>query len=189
MRIHTAGKSALIRACFGLTLMVSACGQALWAETLGAPPPAGKEYENTSKECRPDRSGMHPLSVVKSFYENLGKGDLPAIMGTFAENGKWVLHAPPGTVIPFAGTHEGRAAVQAFIESFGKNAKPSIFETRDFIVDKAKVVVLGYEEVTAIPTGKTWKAHWTMTFTVRNGKIASVDEVVDTEAISAAFRP
>jgi ketosteroid isomerase-like protein len=136
---------------------------------------------------RPDRAGRHSLKVVQSFFENLGKGDLPAMMAGFAPDAQWALHAPPGSAIPFAGVHTGRPAVQAFIETFGSNARPSVFETRDFIVDGNKVVVLGYEEVTAIPTGKAWKAHWTMTFTVRRGKIVHVDEAVDTEAISAAF--
>ncbi|HKP94334.1 MAG TPA: nuclear transport factor 2 family protein [Fibrobacteria bacterium] len=188
MSIHIVGKSSFIRNCIGLALVGGACFSAPRAETLGAPPQAGKGYEENSKECRPDRSGKHPLSVVKSFYENLGKGDLPAILETFAKDAKWVLHAPAATAIPFAGAYEGRAAVQTFIETFGKNAKPSKFETREFIVEKGKVVVLGYEEVTAIPTGKIWKAHWTMVFTVQNGKIVFVDEVVDTEAISTAFK-
>jgi uncharacterized protein len=183
-------KPAFIRNLIGFTLLAgSVCSSAPWAESLSSPPPAGQEYEAHAKECRSERSGKQALKVVQSFYENLGEGDLPGIMATFARDAKWVLHAPAGTVIPFAGAHEGHAAVQNFIETFGSNAKPSKFETREFIVDANKVVVLGYEEVTAIPTGKEWKAHWTMTFTVKNGKIISVDEVVDTEAISAAFRP
>jgi ketosteroid isomerase-like protein len=184
-----AQKTEFVRNLIGLAIAGSVGFSAAWAEPMSSPPPAGQQYEAHAKECRSDRSGKHALKVVKSFYENLGKGDLPGIMATFARDAKWVLHAPAGTVIPFAGVHDGHAAVKKFIETFGANAKPSVFETREFIVDAHKVVVLGYEEVTAIPTGKEWKAHWTMTFTVKNGKIASVDEVVDTEAISAAFRP
>lgn len=182
-------KPAFIRNLIGLALAASVGVSSTRAEAMSSPPPAGQEYEAHAKECSSDRSGKQALKVVKSFYENLGKGDLPAMMAAFARDAKWVLHAPAGTVIPFAGSHDGRAAVQAFIETFGANAKPSVFETREFIVDAHRVVVLGYEEAMAIPTGKEWKAHWTMTFTVKNGKIDLVDEVVDTEAISAAFRP
>lgn len=181
------GKPAFIRNLIGFALAGSFGLTASWAEPPSSPLPAGQAYEAHAKECRADRSGKHALKVVQSFYENLGKGDLPGIMATFARDAKWVLHAPAGTVIPFAGTHDGHAAVQKFIETFGANAKPSKFETREFIVDAHKVVVLGYEEAVAIPTGKEWKAHWTMTFTVKNGKIVLVDEVVDTEAIAAAF--
>lgn len=182
-------KSAFIRSLTGIVLAGSLGISTAWAEPMSSPPPAGQEYEAHAKECRSERSGRQALKVVQSFYENLGKGNLPGIMANFARDAKWVLHAPAGTVIPFAGTHDGHAAVQKFIETFGANAKPSKFETREFIVDANKVAVLGYEEVTAIPTGKEWKAHWTMTFTVKNGKIILVDEAVDTEAISAAFSP
>lgn len=186
---YQSGKIVLLRAFVCLTLAGGVGYSSARAESMSSPLPAGQAYEAHVKECQSNRTNKHALKVVKSFYENLGKGDLPAIMGTFARDAQWVLHAPAGTVIPFAGTHDGRAAVQAFIETFGSNASPSVFETREFIVDGPKVVVLGYEEATAIPTGKQWKAHWTMTFTVKNGKIISVDEVVDTEAISAAFQP
>jgi len=157
------------------------------AEPLGAPPAAGSASQDQVGQCRPDRSEKSSLAVVKSFYENLGKGDLPAMLELFAKDSKWILHGPSG--IPFAGIHEGRPGIQAFIESFGKNAKVSKFETREFIVDNNKVVVLGYEEATATPTGKSWKAHWTHVFTVQRGKIVLVDEVVDTAVILAAFQP
>lgn len=189
MSIPRIGNSTLIRFCLGLALLGGAGLPALAAESLSPPPEAGKGYEADSRKSRPDRAGRHSLKVVQSFFENLGKGDLPAMMRGFAPDAEWVLHAPAGTAIPFAGVHAGRPAVQAFIETFGRNARPSVFETRDFIVDGDKVVVLGYEEVTAIPTGKAWKAHWTMTFTVMRGKIVHVDEAVDTESISAAFEP
>jgi ketosteroid isomerase-like protein len=189
MSIPLIGNRTVIRCCLGVSLLGGAGLPALAAETLSPPPEAGKGYEENSREGRPDRAGRHSLKVVQSFFENLGKGDLPAMMSGFAPDAQWVLHAPAGTVIPFAGAHVGRPAVQAFIETFGSNARPTVFETREFIVEGNKVVVLGYEEATAIPTGKAWKAHWTMTFTVRRGKIVHVDEVVDTEAISAAFEP
>lgn len=189
MTSHPAGKKSVIRNCMGLALLGIAGLSAVSAESMSPPPQAGKGFEAHSREDRPDRAGRHSLKVVKTFFENLGKGDLPAMMAGFAPEAEWVLHAPAGTFIPFAGAHTGRPAVQAFIETFGSNARPTVFETREFIVDGNKVVVLGYEEATAIPTGKEWKAHWTMTFTVIRGKIVSVDEVVDTEAISAAFQP
>lgn len=163
------------------------CVSAPWAETQGAPPPAGKLYQESHSESCDSRPGKNPTAVVKDMYDKLGKGDLPGLLADFAKDAKWVLHGPAG--IPFAGSHEGIAEVQAFFESFGQNATPSKFETREFIADKDRVVVLGYEEVTATPTGKVWKAHWTMVFTVQKGKIVSVDEVVDTAAILAAFQP
>lgn len=188
MPIHPVTQKIPLRICMGLALLCLAGLSAESAESMSPPPKAGKAMEMDSNRFRP-AYGRHERKIVKAFFENLGKGDLPAMMAGFAPDAEWVLHAPPGTSIPFAGVHKGRAAVQAFIETFGRNAKPSVFETREFIATSTKVVVLGYEEATALPTGKTWKAHWTMTFTIKGDSIVSVDEVVDTEAISAAFRP
>jgi ketosteroid isomerase-like protein len=125
--------------------------------------------------------------VVRDVYEELGQGDLPGILENFAPDARWILHGPAG--IPFAGTHVGLAGIQAFFESFGKNAKVEKFETRNFIVEKNQVVVLGYEEVIAQPTGKPWKAHWAHVFTVQGGRIVLVEEIVDTAPILAAFQP
>lgn len=187
MPVHRSGKTVFIRGLKVLALAAGVCVPLASAEALGAPPPAGSGSQEHIGPGRPDHSEKASLAVVKSFYENLGKGNLPGILDLFAKDSKWILHGPAG--IPFAGTHEGRAGIQAFIESFGKNAKVSVFETREFIVDNHKVVVLGYEEAAATPTGKPWKAHWTHVFTVHRGKIVLVDEVVDTAAILAAFQP
>lgn len=187
MPVDLFGKTVFIRGFRNMALVGAVCFSLSPADPLGAPPAAGAAAQNHVGQCRPDHAEKTSLAVVKSFYENLGKGDLPAMLELFAKDSKWILHGPSG--IPFAGTHEGRAGIQAFIESFGKNAQVSKFETREFIVDNHKVVVLGYEEATATPTGKSWKAHWTHVFTVQGGKIVLVDEVVDTAAILAAFQP
>lgn len=147
------------------------------AEPRNPPPAAGQEGQAMGRV----------EAVVRDVYEELGQGDLPGILENFAPGAKWILHGPAG--IPFAGTHVGLAGIQAFFESFGKNAKVEKFETRNFIVEKNQVVVLGYEEVTAQPTGKPWKAHWAHVFTLHRGKIILVEEIVDTAPILAAFQP
>jgi len=149
----------------------------------GAPPPAGKAYQ----EAQCDRSGKNAGAVAQDFYDKLGKGDLPGMLEDFSKDAKWVLYGPAG--IPFAGVHEGQAGIKAFIETFGANAKVTRFEPKEFLSDKHKTVFQGYEEATAIPTGKSWKAHWTHSFTVEHGKIVLVEEVLETAPVLAAFQP
>ncbi len=153
----------------------------------GAPPPAGKIYQDGQKDSRCERSCKSASAVVADFYDKLGKGDLPGMLEDFSKDAKWVLYGPSG--IPFAGVHEGQDGIKAFIETFGANAKVTRFEPKEFLADKHKVVYLGYEEATAVPTGKSWKAHWTHSFTVERGKIVMVDEVLDTAPVLAAFQP
>jgi ketosteroid isomerase-like protein len=160
----------------------------------GAPPPAGKGYQEAQKEAQKEaqcerggKSASTASAVVQDFYAKLGQGDLPGMLADFAMDAKWVLYGPSG--IPFAGVHEGQAGIKSFIETFGANAKVTRFEPKEFLSDKHKAVFLGYEEATAIPTGKSWKAHWTHSFTVEHGKIVLVDEVLDTAPVLAAFQP
>lgn len=157
----------------------------------GAPPPAGKMYQDSQKEspkdARCERACKSAGAVVRDFYDNLGKGDLPGMLEGFSKDAKWVLYGPAG--IPFAGVHEGQDGIKAFIETFGANAKVTRFEPKEFLADKHKVVYLGYEEATAVPTGKSWKAHWTHSFTVERGKIVMVEETLDTAPVLAAFQP
>lgn len=154
----------------------------------GAPPPAGKQYQDQAQaEAKGGNSRKSASAVVQDFYDKLGQGDVPGLLEDFAKDAKWVLYGPAG--IPFAGTHEGQDGIRAFVESFGQNAKVTRFETKEFLADKRKVVVQGYEEATATPTGKSWKAHWTHSFTVERGKIVLVEEVLDTAPVLAAFQP
>jgi uncharacterized protein len=172
-------KVILITGMLGLSLSCTA--------SEGGSPSAVNEQESLRQSKPEPHKHQRPLAVVKQMYEKLGKGDLPGIMATFDKDAKWVLYGP--SQIPFAGTHEGIAAIQGFFESFGKNAKVEKFETLNFITENNQVVVMGYEEATAVPTGKKWKAHWAHVFTVKHGKIILVEEIVETAALLAAFQP
>jgi|GEM_PF-125287 len=181
-RLFSAGvcfKTFLITGILGISI---SCTEPEGASSSAMTEPAAL------RQSKPDHPKSHkPLAVVKEMYDNLGKGNLPGILATFDKKAKWVLYGP--SEIPFAGTHEGIAAIQGFFESFGQNAKVEKFETLSFIAEGDQVVVLGYEEATAVPTGKSWKAHWAHAFTVKHGKIVLVEEVVETAALLAAFQP
>lgn len=138
------------------------------------------------KDSRCGRSCRSASAVVQDFYDKLGQGDLPGMLENFAEDATWVLYGPSG--IPFAGVHEGREGIKAFIETFGASAQVTRFEPKEFVAGQHKVVVHGYEEATAVPTGKSWQAHWTHSFTVERGKIVRVREVLDTAPVLAAFQ-
>lgn len=153
----------------------------------GPPPAAGTQCGQERREDASGRRHRSASEVVGDFYDKLGQGDVPGLLDDFAGNAEWVLYGPSG--IPFAGVHRGRDGIRTFIESFGRNAAVTLFEPKEFLSDKRKVVVQGYEEATATPTGKTWKAHWTHSFTVERGEIVLVEEVLDTAPVLAAFQP
>lgn len=186
MSFHFIGKFPALPRLGSLALTGFLAFSAVSADP-GAPPPAGRSYQEAQKDSQCDRSGKNAGAVAQDFYDKLGKGDLPGMLEDFSKDAKWVLYGPAG--IPFAGVHEGQAGIKAFIETFGANAKVTRFEPKEFLSDKHKTVFQGYEEATAIPTGKGWKAHWTHSFTVEHGKIVLVEEVLDTAPVLAAFQP
>ena len=154
----------------------------LAASTVSAEP-AGEDHRDTP--C--DSHHRSASEVVQDFYTKLGQGDLAGMVADFSEDATWVLYGP--AEIPFAGVHQGRSGIQSFIETFGQNAAVSVFEPKEFLAGRHKVVVQGYEEATATPTGKTWEAHWTHSFTVQKGEIVLVEEVLETAPVLAAFQP
>lgn len=186
MTSHFFGKYSVLPRLVSLAITGLLAFSAVSADP-GAPPAAGKAYQEAQKDSQCDRSGKNAAVVAQDFYDKLGKGDLPGMLEDFSKDAKWVLYGPAG--IPFAGVHEGQDGIKSFIETFGANAKVTRFEPKEFLSDKHKTVYQGYEEATAVPTGKSWKAHWTHSFTVEHGKIVLVEEVLDTAPVLAAFQP
>lgn len=186
MTLEKVAALQFISKCSSLVLGICLSAPIAFAEP-SPPPPAGKLYHESQHESHHGKHGSHASEVVQDFYDKLGRGDLPGLMKNFADDAKWILYGP--SEIPFAGVHEGKSGIQAFIETFGKNAKVTRFEPKEFLSDKFKVVVHGYEEAVAVPTGKSWKAHWTHSFTVKRGRIVLVEEVLDTAPVLAAFLP
>jgi ketosteroid isomerase-like protein len=102
---------------------------------------------------------------------------LPKISsGSFrARTGRWLW--------PLAGTHRGleellRKAAEAMETSF--TAPP------EFVAQRNRVVVIGVATGKVRATNKPFKDNWVFAFTVREGKVATIREYVDTQALARA---
>ena len=124
------------------------------------------------------------LATVKRLYAAFGTGDLTGVLAALDESIDWTV---PGSA-PWAGEGRGHEHVRGFFQRFGATASLEKFEPRTFVADGDTVVVLGYEEGTFRQTGRTWKAHFTHTFTMSGGKITAHREYIDTQAIAEALR-
>ena len=113
------------------------------------------------------------LNTVKRLYAAFGAGDLPGLLA--------VIDA-------WSGEGHGHEHVERFFQKLGTTAALKTFEPRSFVSEGDEVVVMGYEEGTARATGRDWKTHFTHQFTVKDGKVTSHREYVDTQAIADAFR-
>src|SRR5664279_3565200 len=121
--------------------------------------------------------------LVAGMYEAFGRGDVAGILSALADDVEWEM---AGTA-PFAGRRNGPAAVQQFFVDLAGSAKIEMFEVDAVIGDGERVVVLGRERGTATQSGRSFEQHWAHSYTVRDGKVASVRLYEDTRAHAVAF--
>jgi ketosteroid isomerase-like protein len=62
----------------------------------------------------------------------------------------------------------------------------SFFETREFVAQGDRVLVVGFTRGKIIATNKTFEDNWIFAITVRNGKLTNVREYIDTQALARA---
>ena len=124
--------------------------------------------------------------VVREMYAAFGRGDVPAVLDTLAEDIEWRIAGP--SELPYAGLHRGRDEVAKFFETLGGSSEFEVFEAQEYFSRGDKVVVLGHERQRVKATGLVVETEWAMVFTLRGGKIAKYHNFVDTHAVAAAHR-
>jgi ketosteroid isomerase-like protein len=132
-------------------------------------------------------SAQENIQKVQQMYAAFGKGDLPTLLNSVADNVDWQVLGP--SVIPQSGPHRGRKEVEKFFGKVAESYDFQKFEPREFIAQDDKVVCLGYYSATMKKTGKFAEAEWAMVFTLRDGKVVKFREYTDTAALAAALTP
>jgi ketosteroid isomerase-like protein len=126
------------------------------------------------------------VAVVQEAYEAFIRGDIPAVLGSLAEDVEWTLQGP--SVIPFAGTFRGPEGIAEFFTLLDETLEFEQFEPRKFVAQGDTVVVLGHERSVVKQTGRGFEQVWAHVYTLRDGKIATGLFIEDTAAqVEAAF--
>ncbi|MGZ3236543.1 MAG: nuclear transport factor 2 family protein [Burkholderiaceae bacterium] len=112
---------------------------------------------------------MNATTVVKQAYEAFGRGDVQAILELVADDVDWECVAPAD--LSYAGPRRSRKDVADFFAALPLSDDIHTFEPREFIEANENVTVLGWEDSTALDTGKDFKTEWAHVFTVKNDKI------------------
>lgn len=123
--------------------------------------------------------------VVLGIYQALFQQDVPGAIAHMSEDVEISLPGPPE--IPFAGTWVGHDGAARFFSAIGTNVDLAGMETSEVVAEGEQVVVLGTEQASARPTGRSWKTDFAMAWTVRDGKVTRLREYHETAAIAAAF--
>lgn len=128
-----------------------------------------------------------PARVVHELYEAFERGDMAALERLIAPDATWTYYGP-ASQLPFGGTRRGPAGVADFFAKVGETLENPVATQFDYIVTGNTVAVPGTEESTVRATGIRYKADCVHVFKIRDGKIISFEEFIDSGKVLLAFQ-
>jgi uncharacterized protein len=126
------------------------------------------------------------VQTVKEFFAAAGRADLKGLLAVIAEDIEWIF---PGTDWPLAGTWRGHAGVQDLLKAHNEKIELAFTDTREFIAQGDRVLVVGLAQGKMKSTNKPFEDHFIFAMTVRNGKVTDIREYIDTQALAQASDP
>jgi ketosteroid isomerase-like protein len=122
------------------------------------------------------------VQTVKDFFAAIGRGDEEGLLALVAEDIEWII---PGEDWPLAGTHRGHEGLAAFLKKASEEVETTT-EPREFVAQGDRVLVLGVATGRIKATNKTFEDDWIFAITVRDGRLITIREYVDTHALARA---
>ena len=122
------------------------------------------------------------VQTVKDFFDAIGRGDRDTLLALVAEDIEWII---PGQDWPLAGTHRGHAGLTALLGTASKSIETST-EVREFVAQGNRVLVVGFARGKIKATNKTFEDDWIFAITVLDGRLTSIREYIDTQALARA---
>ncbi|MGH7072614.1 MAG: nuclear transport factor 2 family protein, partial [Stellaceae bacterium] len=118
----------------------------------------------------------------KDFFAAIGRGDREGLLALTAEAIEWII---PGEDWPLAGTHRGHAGLADLLETASKTIETST-EPREFVAQGDRVLVVGFATGRVKATNRTFEDHFVFAITVQDGKLTTIREYIDTQALARA---
>jgi ketosteroid isomerase-like protein len=128
-------------------------------------------------------SAEQNVQVVKDFFASVRNHDRQAMLALCAEDIEWIV---PGEDWPLAGTRRGHAGMEDHFRIHSETMETSLLKVHEFVAQGDRVFVLGFASGIMKATNKTWDDDWVFAITIRDGKLASLREYVDTQALARA---
>jgi uncharacterized protein len=135
------------------------------------------------KERRELMSIEENVQVVKDFFAAMGSGDKQALLALVAEDIEWII---PGEDWPLAGTHRGHAGLAATLRKASEEVEMTYPKPPEFVAQGNRVLAIGVAVGKIKATEKPFEDHWVFDITLQNGKLKSIREYIDTQALARA---
>jgi len=126
------------------------------------------------------------LQTVKAFFAAMGSAKKEDLLALAADDIEWII---PGKGWPLAGTHRGQAELAAVLQKASDEIEMTYPEPPEFVVQGDRVFVIGIATGTIKATNKAFTDEWVFDIAVRDGKVARIQEYIDTQALAKASTP
>jgi ketosteroid isomerase-like protein len=123
------------------------------------------------------------VQIVKDFFAAIRNHDKQAQQALCDENIEWIV---PGKDWPLAGTRRGLAGMEDHFRIHSETMETSVLKVHEFVAQGDRVIVIGFASGIMKATNKKWDDDWVFVITVQDGKLKSVREYVDTQALAQA---
>lgn len=123
------------------------------------------------------------IQTVKDFFAAIGRGDKQGLLALVAEDIEWII---PGKDWPLAGTRHGHAGLADLLKTQSETIEMSFTEPREFVAQGDRVLVVGFARGKIKATQKMFEDDWIFAITVRDGRLTSIREYIDTQALARA---
>ena len=123
------------------------------------------------------------VQTVQDFFAAAFGGDREAMLALVAEDIEWII---PGEDWPLAGTHRGHAGLADVLQKASKEVEMKYPEPPEYVAQGDRVLVIGSATGKIKATNKPFKDDWVFAITVRDRKLTSIREYVDTQALARA---
>ena len=123
------------------------------------------------------------VQIVKDFFAAMGSYNEHDLLALAAEDIEWII---PGEGWPLAGTHRGHAQLAAVLKKASEEVETQYPKPPEFVAQGDRVLVVGVATGKIYATNKPYKDEWVFDISVRGGKVAHIQEYIDTQALARA---
>ncbi|RCJ42513.1 ketosteroid isomerase [Nostoc punctiforme NIES-2108] len=123
------------------------------------------------------------VQIVKDFFAAMGSYNEHDLLELAAEDIEWII---PGEGWPLAGTHRGHAELAAVLKKASEEVEMKYPKPPEFVAQGDRVLVVGVATGKIKATNKPFRDDWVFDITVRDGKVAHIQEYIDTQALARA---
>ena len=126
------------------------------------------------------------IDIVHGFYDALGRGDVPGVLGRLHDRLEWT----EAERFPYySGTwHSPQEVLDKLLVPITRDWDGFSAKPHDFIADGDRVVALGVYSGTSRTTGKSMTSPFAHVWTVRDGRLASFNMYTDTAKVLEALK-